>query len=211
MGVAGATTDILVDVTGYYSSTSIAEIETAIDNKSDAIAIIGSGGEDFGDIQLTGASYGVVWGNGGWVNIWTEGVENLALYFESNNCSGVSYSEASYWWNYEDSVVFDGLIGYRYKAAADAQDTTLDQLSLRSILINGECNGNLQPTDFNSPNGDWWSFWNYELSTEVEMRKAVSVGPTSSQVNAIWAFTSGVNLGVTSLSFVPRSSLNAAG
>jgi hypothetical protein len=197
-----------VDVTGYYSSTSIAEIETAIDNKSDVIAIIGSGGEDFGDIQLTGASYGVVWDSGHWINIGSQGVQIFSLFFESNNCSGVGYLDGEYYFE-EKFAAFEGLVGHRYEVL-DAQNTTLDQLSLRSILINGECNGNLQPTDFSSPNADWW-FWNVATSAEVDLIPTRQVGPVSSQVNAIWAYTSGENLSVNSLSFVPRSSLSAAG
>ena len=210
MGVAGATADILVDVTGYYTSTSIAEIESAIDSKSDAIAIIGSGGEDFGDIVLTGDSYGVVWDNGRWTYISSDGVPTEYLFFESNNCSGVGYLNIT---NYapERFVAFEGLIGNQYEIPTDWQGTTLDQLSLRSVLINGECNGNLQPTDFNSPNGGWW-FWDTQMSSaDITLTPTTLVGPTSSQVNAIWAYTSGENLGVNSLSFVPRSSLNAAG
>ncbi len=210
MGVAGATADILVDVTGYYSDHSVVEIQTAIDNKSDAIAIIGSGGEDFGDIQLTGSSSGVVWDNGRWTNINAQGVQTNYLFFASNDCSGVGYLDTTY--GYDDKPVsFDGLIGYQYEVPAGSLETTLDQLSLRSILINGECNGNLQPTDFNSPNGDW-RFWSPQMpNAEITLTAPTLVGPTSSQVNAIWAFTSGVNLAVNSLSFVPRSSLNAAG
>ena len=107
-------------------------------------------------------------------------------------------------------AAFEGLVGHRYEVA-DAQDTTLDQLSLRSVLINGECNGNLQPTDFNSSNGDWWFWGPQDLSADIYLTTTQLVGPTSSRVNAIWAFTGGVNIGVNSLSFVPRSSLNAAG
>jgi hypothetical protein len=203
MGVAGATADILVDVTGYYSAS-------ALDLKSDAIAIIGSGGEDFGDIQLTGDSTGVVWDNGRWVNIYSDGVQNSYLLFTSNNCSGVGLLDTTY--GYQDKFVsFDGLIGYQYEVPAGAQETTLDQLSLRSVLINGECNGNLQPTDFNSSNGDWWFWGPQDLSADIYLTTTQLVGPTSSRVNAIWAFTGGVNIGVNSLSFVPRSSLNAAG
>jgi hypothetical protein len=210
MGVAGATADILVDVTGYYSSTSIAEIETAIDDKSDAIAIIGSGGEDFGDIQMTGRYGGVVWDDGHWTNIDSDGVQNSYLFFESINCLGVGYLDTTYGY-YGDFVAFEGLVGNHYEIPTDALTTTLDQLSLRSVLINGECNGNLQPTDFNSSNGDWWFWGAQELSEDIYLTTTQLVGPTSSQVNAIWAFTGGVNIGVNSLSFVPRSSLTGAG
>ena len=203
MGVAGATADILVDITGYYSAS-------ALDLKSDAIAIIGSDGEDFGDIQMTSDFSGIVWDNGRWVNIYSDGVQNSYLLFTSNNCSGVGLLDTTY--GYQDKFVsFDGLIGYQYEVPAGAQETTLDQLSLRSVLINGECNGNLQPTDFNSSNGDWWFWGPQDLSADIYLTTTQLVGPTSSRVNAIWAFTGGVNIGVNSLSFVPRSSLNAAG
>jgi hypothetical protein len=207
MGVAGATADILVDVTGYYTSTSIAEIESAIDNKSDAIAIIGSGGEDFGDIQLmTDRHSGAVWDNGSWVPISRSGFYPRKLFFESSNCSGVSYGDKDL--VEEKFVVFDGLIGHQYEFPKGAQQSTLDQMSLRSVLINGDCVGNLQPTDFIPSNRWFWGPWS---SSQVRLMTTTLVGPTSSQVNAIWAFTGGVNVGVNSLSFVPRSSLSAAG
>jgi hypothetical protein len=203
MGVANATADILVDITGYYSAN-------ALDLKSDAIAIIGSGGEDFGDIQMTGRYGGVVWDNGHWTDIDSGGVQNSYLFFESINCLGVGYLDTTYGY-YGDFVAFEGLVGNHYEIPTDALTTTLNQLSLRSVLINGVCNGNLQPTDFNSPNADWWFWASLDTPADIDLTTTRLVGPTSSQVDAIWAFTSGVNLGVTSLSFVPRSSLNAAG
>jgi hypothetical protein len=122
----------------------------------------------------------------------------------------MGYLDTTY--GYTDNfVAFEGLVGNHYEIPTDTLPTTLDQLSLRSVLINGACNGNLQPTDFNSPDADWWFWLPHDTSAFIYLTTTKLVGPTSSQVNAIWAFTGGVNAGVNTLSFVPRSSLNAAG
>ncbi|MSX37386.1 MAG: hypothetical protein F2780_09420 [Actinobacteria bacterium] len=201
MGVAGATADILVDVTGYYTSTSIAEIETAIDNKSDAIAIIGSGGEDFGDIQLTGEYSGVVWDNGHWLSIDRWGVQTDALYFVSSDCSGAPWKLD---WSGDVIVVFNNNVG-AYFGTNTADSVTADVNNFHSVST-GFCETDLLPAAFKT-GGEWWNSFSTRLESDVTYWGADVLGPTSAAVNAMWVQQSTGGL----LSFVPRSSLNAAG
>jgi hypothetical protein len=205
MGVAGATADILVDVTGYYTSTSIAEIETAIDNKSDVIAIIGSDGEDFGDIQLTSEYGGVVWDNGRWLPIYTWEIPSYSLYFESPDCSGTpwKYGQSS-----EVTSVFDNNVG-TYFETLYTDSVTADVNNFHSVL-NGSCDTDLLPADFKL-GGSHWDIDSSLIESQREYFKANPLGPTSDNVNAMWVYLNGENAGKTYLSFVPRSSLNAAG
>ena len=205
MGVAGATADILVDVTGYYTSTSIAEIESAIDNKSDAIAIIGSGGEDFGDIQLTSDYSGVVWDDGHWNTIFSWEVPSYSLYFESTDCSGTPWK---YDWSPEFFPVFKNNVG-TYFETLYSDSVTADVNNFHSVL-NGSCD-TVSPADFKT-GGIFWNGDNEDRTeSQTEYLKANPTGPTSAAMNAIWAHVSGQNYGINEFSFVPRSSLNAAG
>jgi hypothetical protein len=205
MGVVGATADILVDVTGYYTSTSIAEIETAIDDKSDAIAIIGSGGEDFGDIQMTASwGAGIVWDNGIWVDVNFMNLETWNLYFDSSNCSGTPWKIT---WAPEVSLSIVNNVGRHYETNYDLS-TTFNSNNFHSTMESGECFGNLGPSDFKL-GGEHYYFQAAEVLTDLYT--ATDIGSASEKINLIWAHLTGVNAGINSLSFVPRSSLNAAG
>lgn len=198
MGVANATADILVDVTGYYTAN-------ALDLKSDAIAIIGSGGEDFGDIQMTSDFSGIVWDNGHWNTIFSFEVPSYSLYFESTDCSGTPWQEA---WSPEFFPVFNNNVGtYFEKLYTDS--VTADVNNFHSVL-NGSCDTDLLPAAFKA-GGVYWNANSGRNEDETEYLKANPTGPTSATMNAIWAHVSGINDGVNSFSFVPRSSLNAAG
>ncbi len=202
MGVAGATADILVDVTGYYSSTSIAEIETAIDNKSDAIAIVGSGGEDFGDIQLAGGWGGLVWDNGDWVDVGTWGISSQYFMYESANCSGRPWMD-----DFGQRTFKFTDIG-RYFEPNMTESVTAAANNFHSALDgNGNCDENLSPMAFKS-GGDYWGYDSSVLNTDVNYYWANSVGVASVQLTSLWSFLQN-NGG--QISFVPRSSLNAAG
>ena len=198
MGVAGATADILVDVTGYYSAS-------ALDLKSDAIAIIGSGGEDFGDIQLTGESSGVVWDNGHWVAVGSTWISAEGLYFESSNCSGTPWKLD---WSQDISPMFNNNVGTYYETLY-TDSVTADVNNFHSVLY-GSCDKDLLPSEF-KVGGDYWNTNTGRTESEVTYYKANPIGPTSAVLNAMWAHLSGTNAGINSLSFVPRSSLNAAG
>jgi hypothetical protein len=206
MGVAGATADILVDVTGYYTSTSIAEIETAIDNKSDAIAIIGSGGEDFGDIQLNlvnGPYEGYYWTGDDWLYLARDYINISFHAFTSSDCSGKAFT------NFDGLVFRDG-VGkfFEYKDGGDA--VTLASNAFRSVLEGGVCNAatsaDFLPGVTEDLDGRFWSdgltdpadVWFYEYQV---------VGLASPQLNAMWAYLVSGEV----FTFVPRSSLSAAG
>ena len=215
MGVAGATADILVDVTGYYSSTSIAEIETAIDNKSDAIAIIGSGGEDFGDIQLTSSYSGVVWENGRWLTIYKWEIPSNSLYFESTDCTGDAFVPA---WDEFSLNWFDG-IGKFFEPNFEQVGVNAANNNFHSVHEYGACTANLVPSDFQRvisgvdefTDGDYWIGGDYYTNDEVEFYVAEVAGQASENLNLMWEHVTGQNNGVNSFSFVPRSSLSAAG
>jgi len=198
MGVAGATADILVDITGYYSAN-------ALDLKSDAIAIIGSGGEDFGDIQLTSDSFGIVWDNGHWAAVGSTGISNEALYFESSNCSGTPWKNdlAS-----EIAPVFNNDVGTYFKTIY-TDSVTADVNNFHSVL-NGSCDKDLLPSEF-KVGGNYWDNYSGRTESQTDYYKASPLGPTSAVLNAMWVHLSGENAGINSLSFVPRSSLGAAG
>ena len=233
-GVAGATADILVDITGYYSSSTIAEIqtaignnsdaiaeietaiddksdaiaeiETAIDNKSDAIAIIGSGGEDFGDIRLTSNYGGLVWDNQRWVNVTAWSIQTAILYFESANCSGDPYAAS---WDEAFINWFDG-IGQFFETDYDQLPVTAEDNDFHSFLENGSCTFSRIPSDFQS-GGDHWIGWEQITDADVEFYPANIVGETSENLNLMWAHISGENQDFNSFSFVPRSSSNSVG
>ena len=220
MGVAGATADILVDVTGYYTSTSIAEIETAIDNtsdaiaeietaidnKSDAIAIIGSGGEDFGDIQLNlaeGPYQGYYWTGYDWLFLNREYVENAYHAFTSSDCSGKAFTR------YDGLVIRDG-VGKFFESKDGGDAVALATNAFRSVLDSGSCYP-VNPADFlpgvtEEENGPYWWF-GAENPADIWFYEAQVVGVASPQLNAMWAHSVSGEV----FTFVPRSSLNAAG
>ena len=198
MGVAGATADILVDITGYYSAS-------ALDLKSDAIAIIGSGGEDFGDIQMTASwGAGIVWDNGLWVDVDFTRLESWTLYFESPNCSGTPWKIA---WAPEVSLSIVNNVGRHYETNYD-RSTTFNSNNFHSTFEDGECIDNLGPSAFKSGGGHY--YWS-DPDTDIDLYTATDIGLASEKINLIWAHLTGVNAGVNSLSFVPRSSLTGAG
>jgi len=217
MGVAGATADILVDVTGYYSSTSIAEIETAIDNnsdaiaeietaidnKSDAIAIIGSGGEDFGDIQWDGPNQGFYWTGDDWLYVTQDYVNSTFHAFTSSDCSGKAFA------NSDGLVIRDGT-GQFFEQKDGGDAVTLANNAFRSVLDYGSCY-TVNPSDFlpgesSELNGPYW--WYDDINpADIWFYEAQVVGVASPQLNAMWAYLASGEV----LTFVPRSSLNAAG
>ncbi|MEI7506270.1 MAG: hypothetical protein WCK23_05565 [Actinomycetes bacterium] len=196
MGVAGATADILVDITGYYSAS-------ALDLKSDAIAIIGSGGEDFGDILLTGMWGGVVWDNGIWVDVSRWGIDSQTFMYESANCSGRpwmdNFSQKTFQFT-DIGRYFEPDLTESVEAAVNNFHSALDNL--------GNCYQDLAPTAFKS-GGDWWAYDPSIADTDVDYYPANSVGVASVQMSSLSTFFRGPNGG--EISFVPRSSLNAAG
>jgi hypothetical protein len=198
MGVAGATADILVDITGYYSAN-------ALDLKSDAIAIIGSGGEDFGDIQLTASwGAGIVWDNGIWVDVNSTNLETWTLYFDSSNCSGTPWKTA---WAPEVSLSIVNNVGRHYWTNYDLS-TTFNSNNFHSTMEGGECVGNLGPSDFKL-GGEHYNLSPTDVDTDLYT--ATDIGLASEKINLIWAHLSGANAGINSLSFVPRSSIPAVG
>ena len=217
MGVAGATADVLVDVTGYYTSTSIAEIETAIDNtsdaiaeietaidnKSDAIAIIGSGGEDFGDIQLDGVSQGYYWTGDDWLYLSNDSVSVSFHAFTSSDCSGKAFA------SYDGLVMRDG-VGTFFETKDGGDVVTLANNAFRSVLDGGSCYP-VTPADFlpgvtPAEDGPYWWYSDAE-PMDILFYEAQVVGVASEQVNAMWAYSVSGEV----FTFVPRSSLNAAG
>ena len=196
MGVAGATADILVDVTGYYSAS-------ALDLKSDAIAIIGSGGEDFGDIQLDNPYGGYYWTGDDWQYLARDYINISFHAFTSSDCSGKAFT------NFDGLVFRDG-VGkfFEYKDGGDA--VTLASNAFRSVLEGGVCNAatsaDFLPGATEDLDGRFWSdgdtdpadVWFYEYQV---------VGLASPQLNAMWAYLVSGEV----FTFVPRSSLNAAG
>jgi hypothetical protein len=204
MGVAGATADILVDVTGYYSSTSIAEIETAIDDKSDAIAIIGSGGEDFGDIQLDNAYVGYLWTGDDWLYLSQDYIGITFHAFTSSDCSGKAFANS-------DGLVFRDGIGKFFGSKDGGETVTLATNAFRSVLNYGNCYA-ADPSDFlpgateEEENGPYW-WYNDSDPADISFYEAQVVGVASPQLNAMWAYLANGEI----FTFVPRSSLNAAG
>ena len=200
MGVAGATADILVDVTGYYSAS-------ALDLKSDAIAIIGSGGEDFGDIQLDGVSQGFYWTGYDWLFLSRDYVNHTFHAFTTSVCSGKAFA------NYDGLVMRDG-VGTFFETKDGGDVVTLANNAFRSVLDGGSCYP-VTPADFlpgvtPAEDGPYWWYSDAE-PMDILFYEAQVVGVASEQVNAIWAHVSGQNYGINEFSFVPRSSLNAAG
>lgn len=196
MGVAGATADILVDVTGYYSAS-------ALDLKSDAIAIIGSGGEDFGDIQLDGGYQGSYWTGDDWLYLSNDYVSTSFHAFTSSDCSGKAFS------NFDGLVMRDGT-GNFFETKDGGSVVTLANNAFRSVLDGGSCY-TIIPADFlpGVPPADDGPYWWYgeDDPMDILFYEAAVVGVASPQLNAMWAY---VDSG-EDLTFVPRSSLNGAG
>lgn len=196
MGVAGATADILVDVTGYYSAS-------ALDLKSDAIAIIGSGGEDFGDIQLDGGYQGYYWTGDDWLYLSNDYVSASFHAFTSSDCSGKAFSNF-------DGLVMRGVTGNFFETKDGGSVVTLANNAFRSVLDRGICYP-ITPADFlpGVPPADDGPYWWYgeDDPMEILFYEAAVVGAASPQLNAMWAY---VDSG-ESITFVPRSSLNGAG
>jgi|GEM_PF-3150439 len=203
MGVAGATADILVDVTGYYTSTSIAEIETAIDNKSDAIAIIGSGGEDFGDIQLENPYGGYYWTGDDWQYLARDYINISFHAFTSSDCSGKAFTNF-------DGLVFRNGVGEFFEYKDDGDAVSLASNAFRSVLEGGVCNAatsaDFLPGATSDEDGRFWSDGDTDPS-DVWFYEYQVVGVASPQLNAMWAYLVSGEV----FTFVPRSSLNAAG
>ena len=199
MGVAGATADILVDVTGYYTSSSIAEIETAIDKKSDAIAIIGSGGEDFGDIHMTNEYEGLYWTGNEWLSLSEGYMRNTFLAFNSNNCSGQPYMLDG------GLVVDEDDLGKFYQANYDGGSVSLDNNVFRSVLEGGSCyrvtSADFLPGTGNEEDGQFWWWADDELPENINYFEAGVVSEASPQVNAMWAYLVGGDVFI----FAPRS------
>ena len=200
MGVAGATADILVDVTGYYTSSSIAEIETAIDKKSDAIAIIGSGGEDFGDIHMTNEYEGLYWTGNEWLSLSEGYMRNTFLAFNSNNCSGQPYMLDG------GLVVDEDDLGKFYQANYDGGSVSLVNNVFRSVLQDGWCNTEVTSADFlpgtdGEDDGQFWCCQGYGNAEEISYFEAGVVSEASPQVNAMWAYLVGGDVFI----FAPRS------
>ena len=198
MGVAGATADILVDVTGYYTSSSIAEIETAIDEKSDAIAIIGSGGEDFGDIHLSNQYEGIYWTGNEWLYLNESYLSNTLLAFNSINCSGQPYMLDG------GLVVDEDDLGKFYQANYDGRSVSLDNNVFRSVLEGGSCyqvtSADFLP-DLGGEHGRFW-WWAFdELPENIYYFEAGVVSEASPQVNAMWAYLGDGDVFI----FAPRS------
>jgi hypothetical protein len=204
MGVAGATADILVDITGYYSAD-------ALDLKSDAIAIIGSGGEDFGDIQLTGEFGGLVWDNQRWVYVSPWSIGSDLIFFESTDCSGRAFVPA---WEELSLNWFDGS-GKFFEPDFELGYVSATNNNFHSVQDFGACIPNLAPSDFQKgidllARGDYWIGSESETNDDVVFH-AAQVTLATENLNLMWAHVSGMNAGVNSFSFVPRSSLNAVG
>lgn len=196
MGVAGATADILVDVTGYYSAS-------ALDLKSDAIAIIGSGGEDFGDIQLDSAYQGYYWTGDDWLYLSNDYVSASFHAFTSSDCSGKAFSN-------QDGLVMRGVTGNFFETKDGGSVVTLANNAFRSVLDRGICYP-ISPADFlpGVPPADDGPYWWYgeDDPMDILFYEAAVVGAASPQLNAMWAY---VDSG-EDVTFVPRSSLNGAG
>ena len=201
MGAAGATADILVDVTGYYTSSSIAEIETAIDKKSDAIAIFGSDGEDFGDIHLTNEYEGLYWTGNEWLYLSEGYMSNTFLAFNSNNCSGQPYMLDG------GLVVDEDDLGKFYQANYVGGSVSLDNNVFGSVLEGGSCDpvtsADFLPGPLLGPDDDgrfwWWA--DDELPENINYFEAGVVSEASPQVNAMWAYLVGGDVFI----FAPRS------
>lgn len=195
MGVVGATADILVDITGYYSAS-------ALDLKSDAIAIIGSGGEDFGDILLTGTWGGLVWDNGDWVDVSRWSIGSQTFMYESANCSGRPWMD-----DFGQKTFKFTDIG-RYFEPDLTESVTAAVNDFHSALdANGNCDQELAPMAFKS-GGNYWAYDPSTVDANISYYPANSVGVASVQINSLWSFLQN-NGG--QISFVPRSSLNAPG
>jgi hypothetical protein len=198
MGVAGATADILVDVTGYYTSSSIAEIETAIDKKSDAIAIMGSGGEDFGDIHLSNQYEGLYWTGNEWLYLTLDYMSNTLLAFNSNNCSGQPYMLDG------GLVVDEDDLGKFYQANYDGGSVSLDNNVFLSVLEGGSCY-QVTSADFlpglDGEHGRFWWWADDESPENISYFEAGVVSEASPQVNAMWAYLVGGDVFI----FAPRS------
>lgn len=196
MGVAGATADILVDVTGYYSAS-------ALDLKSDAIAIIGSGGEDFGDIQLENPNGGYYWTGDDWLYLSNDYVSASFHAFTSSDCSGKAFAS-------NDGLVMRDGVGTFFETKDGGDVVSLANNAFRSVLDGGSCYPVI-PADFlpgvpPAEDGPYW-WYSDEEPMDVLFYEAAVVGVASPQVNAMWAYSVSGEV----FTFVPRSSLNAAG
>ena len=206
-----------MDVTGYYTSTSIAEIETAIDNnsdaiaeietaidnKSDAIAIIGSGGEDFGDIQLENPYGGYYWTGDDWQYLARDYINISFHAFTSSDCSGKAFTDS-------DGLVFRDGIGKFFGFKDGGETVTLANNAFRSVLEGNVCipvtSADFLPGLTVEENGPYWGY-NMSDPADISFDEAAVVGVASEQLNAMWAYLASGEI----FTFVPRSSLNAAG
>ncbi|MEY3070924.1 MAG: hypothetical protein RL473_1031 [Actinomycetota bacterium] len=203
MGIPGATADILVDITGYYTSTLINEIETAIDNKSDAIAITGSDDEDFGDIQLTNYDQGLYWTGNEWLSLSSDYISNTFLAFNSIDCYGQPYMLDG------GLVVDEEGIGKFYEAIFEEESVSLANNVFQSVLEGGSCN-EVDPSDFlpgtgPEEDGRFWWWADDEVPADISYFRAGVVSEASPQLNAMWAYLAGGDVFI----FAPRSLISA--
>ena len=205
-GIAGATADILVDITGYFTSTLINEIETAIDQKSDAIAIIGSGGEDFGDIQLTYEYEGLYWTGNDWLNLRTDWISSTFLAFTSTDCSGQPYM-------LDGGLVVDAGLGKFYQADYYGDSVSLANNVFRSVFEGSiyesyQCNevtsADFLPGTGQEEDGRFWWWADDEVPEDISYFRAEVVSEASPQLNAMWAYLAGGDVFI----FAPRSSIS---